>query len=204
MDGLAYHQFSQAVVLLFCLLGLKSSVPGWKVFLLFFFFLLGFFFPLLDQMLSLINLLFNDTTRVFWLFSFSFPWELCSCSHARFMDVFERKTVAWFVTQMFCVTIVPVFLELVKVYYSQKYLGFSYSLRQSNLKNVFFLISLRKYSLSFHLYQCSLHLWHYAKNLGFFFELEGYGVENVHWEVSPPFWLLCLILFYPNRLLGRL
>lgn len=164
--------------LLFCysvFWGLNLVCLDEKFFFCFFSFCLAFFFPLLDQMLSLINLLFNDTTRVFWLFSFSFPWELCSCSHARFMDVFERKTVAWFVTQMFCVTIVPVFLELVKVYYSQKYLGFSYSLRQSNLKNVFFLISLRKYSLSFHLYQCSLHLWHYANTWVFSLNWRGMG-----------------------------
>lgn len=125
--------------LLFChsvFWGLDSSMPGWKVFL----FCLGFFSPLLGQILSLINLLFNDTYKGFLAFFFFISLgEKVSFVHVPMLDLWMYlRGELLCALQVFCVTIVPVFLELVKGYYSHKYLGFSYSLRQSNLKNVFF------------------------------------------------------------------
>lgn len=69
--------------------------------------------------------------------------------------------------QMFYVTVVSVFLELVRVHYCQKYLGFSCSLRKFNLK-IFWFSSPCKDTVCVSIYINVVCVCDIMKYLGFF------------------------------------
>lgn len=136
-----------------------------KVFL----FCLGFFFLFfspLGQILVLINLLFNDTYKVFF-FSFSLG-EKDSSVRAPLLDLWLYLSGKLLLAlQMFYVTVVSVFLELVRVHYCQKYLGFSRSLRKFNLK-IFWFSSPCKDTVCVSIYINVVCVCDIMKYLGFF------------------------------------